>query len=209
MVRVSMNKELLIIFTRNPELGKCKTRLAAEVGDKIALDVYNFLLDHTRYITKKINAVKFLYYSDIVPAYDRWNGSIYHKKQQKGKDLGEKMLNAFKDGFSEGFDKIVIIGSDIFDLGSDDIEMAFQKLDSNDFVLGPAQDGGYYLLGMTRLKEELFYNKSWGTNSVLKDTMRDLENESIFLLAVRNDVDIYDDIKDEVAFQPFLNDLPK
>lgn len=82
--------------------------------------------------------------------------------------------------------------------------MAFEKLHTHDYVLGPARDGGYYLLGMTRFDPELFTGKSWGTNTVLQDTLSDLTNENYFLLALKNDVDVLEDILDVPEFQPFL-----
>ncbi|MCG2459898.1 TIGR04282 family arsenosugar biosynthesis glycosyltransferase [Flavobacteriaceae bacterium F89] len=198
---------LLLIFTRNPELGKCKTRLAAKVGDKIALDVYNFLLSHTVKITENINAAKEVYYSNEIWEEDIWDNTFYRKKLQVGKDLGERMLNAFQQGFENGYKKIVIIGSDIFNLSGSDIENAFLHLDHVDLVIGPAEDGGYYLLGMNAMNSKVFQNKNWGTDTVLNDTLTDLKNKKVQLLETKNDVDRYEDIKDVAVFQHFLKNL--
>lgn len=200
-------KNLLIIFTRNPELGKGKTRLAATVGKQTALEIYKFLLSHTRKITKNLSSVKQIWYTEKVWLDDEWSNEVYDKKLQKGTDLGLKMEHAFHQGFENGFENIMIIGSDMYDLTEADLNFAFKQLETNDFVLGPAEDGGYYLLGMKRLKPELFQNKDWGTNTVLKDTLKDLEKEKLHLLQVKNDVDIYEDIKDIEAFQPYLKDI--
>ncbi len=197
-------KNLLLIFTRNPELGKCKTRLAATVGDIAALEIYRFLLSHTARVTRGLNLIKEVHYSETIWEDDLWDKTDFDKKLQKGKDLGERMCNAFKNGFDRGFEKITIIGSDLYDLKSVDLEMAFNKLAHSDYVLGPAQDGGYYLLGMKKFNPNLFKNKKWGTEKVLKDTLADIENESISLLELKNDIDVYEDIKDIEAFQPFL-----
>ena len=202
-------KELLLIFTRNPELGKCKTRLASTIGEQAALEIYQFLLEHTLSITKDISATKYVYYSEEIWQDDIWPTETYTKKLQQGNDLGKRMHNAFEEGFAKGFEKIIVIGSDMYHLAQADLERAFDFLETNDFVVGPAQDGGYYLLGMKRLLPPLFKNKSWGTENVLKDTLNDLKNEQIALLDMRNDVDLYDDIKDVEAFQPFLKDLDK
>ena len=88
------NNNLLIIFTRNPELGKCKTRLAATIGNFAALEVYKLLLGHTVSITKNLGLDKEVYYSNKPIENDIWNSTIYHKKQQQGEDLGERMLHA-------------------------------------------------------------------------------------------------------------------
>ncbi|WP_229702419.1 TIGR04282 family arsenosugar biosynthesis glycosyltransferase [Maribacter cobaltidurans] len=204
---LASSKNLLLIFTRNPELGKGKRRLAAKVGDQVALDIYNFLLDHTVKITSKLYAEKIVYYSDEIWEQDIWDNTVYDKKLQQGEDLGIRMLNAFQDGFSRGYEKIIIIGSDMYDLDQADLEDAFRALSQNDFVVGPAEDGGYYLLGMKKLKPELFTNKDWGTSTVLTDTLTDLKDEKKVLLETRNDVDYYEDIKDIDAFGPFLKNI--
>lgn len=204
---MSKTKNLLLIFTRNPELGKCKTRLAAKVGDQNALDIYKFLLAHTVKITKQLNVEKQVHYSVAVRENDIWNNAIFAKKLQKGGDLGERMLNAFAKGFADGFQNIIIIGSDMYDMTQSDLENAFTQLENHDFVIGPAVDGGYYLLGMRKPNTSIFKNKNWGTETVLEDTLIDLKNEKVKLLEAKNDVDYYDDIKDIEAFQPFLKNI--
>jgi rSAM/selenodomain-associated transferase 1 len=202
-----MGNSLLLIFTRNPELGKCKTRLAAKVGDTAALDIYEFLLQHTVLFTKNLAVEKWVFYSEDIWENDIWDNSTYTKKVQQGPDLGMRMLNAFEQGFKAGFEKIIIIGSDMYQLSQTDMEEAFSRLDDHDIVLGPAEDGGYYLLGMTALKKEVFQNKTWGTDTVLSNTLQDLRSESVFMLPEKNDVDHYEDIKDIEAFQPFLKHM--
>ncbi|MDC8002984.1 TIGR04282 family arsenosugar biosynthesis glycosyltransferase [Aureisphaera galaxeae] len=202
-----MTKDLLLIFTRNPELGKCKTRLAATIGDEAALDIYKFLLHHTVSITQHLKVEKQVHYSVKIRENDLWDEAVYNKKQQYGDDLGLRMMHAFEQGFAEGFERIIIIGSDLYDLSQSDLEKAFSALNDHDYVVGPAEDGGYYLLGMKRLKPELFLDKKWGTSAVLKDTLANLDHENVYLLPERNDVDYYEDIKDIEAFQPFLTHL--
>ena len=202
-----LSKNLLLILTRNPELGKCKSRLAAKVGDQAALDIYNFLLDKTVSFTKDLKVEKWVYYSETIWMDDIWDNKVYKKKLQVGNDLGERMMNAFDEGFMAGFENIIIIGSDMFHLDQTDLEAAFSKLMDHDFVLGPAEDGGYYLLGMKSLKKELFQNKEWGTNTVLADTLSDIKDEKFVLLDEKNDVDYYEDIKDIEAFAPFLKHM--
>ena len=202
-----MSKNLLLILTRNPELGKCKTRLAAKVGDKSALDIYKFLLDHTVSFTKNLKVEKWVYYSEEIWQDDIWDNNVYQKKLQVGKDLGERMMNAFKEGFQAGFENIIVIGSDMFHLNQSDLEEAFSKFKDHNYVVGPAEDGGYYLLGMKSIKTELFQNKNWGTDTVLQDTLSDIKNEKVALMDEKNDVDYYKDIKDVKAFAPFLKHI--
>jgi rSAM/selenodomain-associated transferase 1 len=198
------SKNALIIFTRNPELGKCKTRLAATVGDQNALAIYKFLLAHTVKITRNLSADIYVYYSEQIRDTDSWDNSIYRKKQQHGENLGIRMHNAFTEVFNMGYTRAIIIGSDMYDMTTKDIEHAFTAFDKNDFILGPAEDGGYYLLGMKTVKPSLFKNKIWGTETVLNKTLEDLKLEKVGLLTEKNDVDYYEDIKDIDVFQKFL-----
>ena len=169
---LASSKDLLLIFTRNPELGKCKTRLAATVGDETALKIYNFLLRHTVSITENLNAAKQVWYSDEIWDDDIWDDAFYDKRLQKGENLGTRMSHAFHEGFASGYERIIIIGSDMFDLSQKDLANAFARLKENDYVIGPAEDGGYYLLGMKTFEPELFRNKTWGGEMVLEDTLQ-------------------------------------
>ncbi|MGB8704175.1 MAG: TIGR04282 family arsenosugar biosynthesis glycosyltransferase [Gillisia sp.] len=201
------NHNLLIIFTRNPELGKVKNRLAEEVGNAAALNIYKFLLQHTISVTAPLSCDKAVYYSENLDLQDNWDPAVFQKKLQKGEDLGDRMKNAFNEGFRDGYKNIVIIGSDMYDISSEDITLAFSALEEKEFVIGPAQDGGYYLLGMNSMENAIFKNKNWGTSVVLQQTLQDLKDRNIHLLETRNDVDYLEDIKDEAAFQQFLQHL--
>ena len=161
-----MSKNLLLIFTRNPELGKAKTRLAKSVGDETALEIYKFLLNRTKEVTQDLSCDKAVYYSVKVRNNDIWDAKVYQKHQQEGEDLGFRMQNAFQNSFDVGYDKVMIIGSDLYDLTPKHINDAFNKLDSKNVVIGPAKDGGYYLLGMKKLQSNIFKNKAWGTETV-------------------------------------------
>ena len=199
-----MSKNLLLVFTRNPALGKVKTRLAKTVGDKRALEIYTFLLERTRDIAAKVTADKAVYYSVKIRENDIWDATIFQKHLQVGEDLGIRMLHAFKNGFETGYEKVLIIGSDLYDLTSETIENAFIALENNEVVIGPAEDGGYYLLGMNSLEEKVFKNKDWGTETVRKDTLEDLKDKKVFLLGELNDVDVFEDIEHHPSFQKFL-----
>ena len=198
------SENLLLIFTKNPEIGKVKTRLAKKVGNKVALDIYKFLLQHTFSVTKDLKVSKEVYYSEEILNDDLWDRAFFGKKLQQGEDLGERMENAFRNSFESGYKKVVIIGSDLFDLQKKDLETAFENLDTSDFVLGPAEDGGYYLFGMNKMDENVFRNKKWGTDSVFGETMKDLETKKVSLLEVRNDIDTFEDVKEYKALQHLL-----
>lgn len=201
------SRNLLLIFTRNPELGKCKTRLAATIGDERALNIYKFLLRHTATLTQGVKAVKQVWYSEEIWENDIWDSRFFTKKLQEGPDLGARMAMAFRQGFEEGFERIIIIGSDMYDLSTADLDHAFETLSTYGTVIGPAEDGGYYLLGMTRFEPSIFQQKAWGTDTVLKDTLLDLERTKVQLLETKNDIDLYEDVKDIKAFQPYLDTL--
>jgi len=205
--RESKLTNLLIIFTRNPELGKVKTRLAKDVGDQSALEIYEFLLKHTVSVTKDLEFAKEVHYSEEIQHNDIWDEDIYIKKNQIEGGLGEKMEHAFLSGFKNGYKNIIIIGSDLYDLNREELEEAFKALETFEYVLGPAEDGGYYLLGMNIPNQKIFKNKAWGTDAVLRDTLIDLKDQQIRLLDERNDIDVYEDIKEHADFQQFLQHL--
>jgi rSAM/selenodomain-associated transferase 1 len=203
-INMTESKNALIVFTRNPELGKVKTRLAATIGNQSALEIYKLLINHTVRTTSNIDADKYVFYSENIQQNDAWNPNFFIKKLQNGNDLGERMKNAFDLLFKKGYQKIVIVGSDIYELNSQDIEDSFIALKKSSFVIGPAKDGGYYLLGMTQLNKKIFKNKNWGTDTVFNDTIIDLKENIVVLLSKKNDIDIYDDLKNDEVFNQFL-----
>jgi rSAM/selenodomain-associated transferase 1 len=187
----------LIIFVRNPELGKVKTRLAIETGDAKALQVYTELLQHTHDNTSELSCDKFVYYADYINENDLWENGVFQKRLQEGALLGDRMMLAFFDLFQQGYSKLVIIGSDCPELSVSVINQAFEKLDQSEVVVGPSSDGGYYLLGLTYLIPELFKNKSWSTESVFKDTIKDtiLLKKQCSFLPEFSDIDTADDLQ--------------
>jgi rSAM/selenodomain-associated transferase 1 len=187
---------VLIIFVKNPVLGKVKTRLAEALGEKNALMIYQKLLQHTTVITTNIFADKYVFYSEYINYNDVWKNEIYKKELQYGDDLGERMKNAFEMLFQRGYKKIVIMGSDCYELTEEIIINAFDQLKQKDVVIGPANDGGYYLLGMNVFIPQLFTGKSWSTNKVFHETLTEIKsfNYSMYQLPVLNDVDTPGDV---------------
>lgn len=195
----------LIIFTRNPELGKCKTRLAKSVGDEEALNIYKHLLKHTANVAKTINADRYVFYSEDIQQNDLWDNNFFNKALQHGNDLGERMEHAFKMLFEKNYKKVIIVGSDLLDLNTKLIENAFNSLEENHAVIGPAKDGGYYLLGMKTLNPGVFKNKDWGTETVLEHTKKDFSNKTLYVLETLNDIDYIEDLKPYKAFDYLFN----
>jgi rSAM/selenodomain-associated transferase 1 len=193
---MNKDKQLLIIFYRNPELGKVKSRLAATVGEERALAIYLLMATHARNISLSIPMDKIVYYSAFIDSEDNWLNRDFQKRLQHGSDLGEKMKNAFEESFNSGYESVCIIGTDCLQLTEDILIMAFDTLKQHDAVVGPAADGGYYLLGMNRFVPELFNNKTWSTSSVCGDTIQDLKSLhcSYYLLPTLHDVDQESDL---------------
>lgn len=192
---LSMQKNL-IIFIKNPVLGKVKTRLAKDVGDKEALSIYYDLLQRCREECRKVNAKRWLYYSDELEQQDAWSEQHFTKRLQSQGDLGERIQDAFDTVNQEG-EATIIIGSDCYDLSASIIEAAFEALEEKDFVIGPANDGGYYLLGSTQFHPQLFQQIDWSTSAVFEQTIAQAKelNLSIEVLEELVDLDTLDDVK--------------
>ncbi|MDR9456701.1 MAG: TIGR04282 family arsenosugar biosynthesis glycosyltransferase [Salegentibacter sp.] len=198
------SEELLIIFAKNPVKGKVKTRLSKEIGNNAALDIYKFLLNHTFKIAKNLQVDKVIYYAENFPQQDISDSEIFSKELQCGQDLGEKMENAFRDAFAKAYRRVIIIGTDLLDISQRDIEYAFLQLKKKDVVIGPAKDGGYYLLGMKSLNSKVFKNKAWSTASVLENTLEDFKNKNVKLLKSRNDIDVLSDILGDSELRKYI-----
>ncbi len=201
------SKNLIITFTRNPELGKVKSRLAKSIGEQGALEVYIKLLEHTESVLKQIDCDKAVYYSVKVRNHDLWDASIFKKHQQFGDDLGVRMENAFKKGFEDGYENIVIVGSDLYDLAPKHINEAFKALETHDHVIGPAEDGGYYLLGMKTLHPTVFKIDNWGTETVYKQTILKLNDNTVYVLETLNDIDYVEDLKPYDFFKSYTQNI--
>ena len=189
-----MAKELIIVFVKNIKLGKVKTRLAKTIGNQAAFEVYSELVKVTQKATRNIATDKRIYFSDAITE-TKWNK--HYNAVQKGEDLGERMKNAFKKGFDDGYEHIVLIGSDLPDISSKHIKNGLQALQSNKVVFGPAIDGGYYLIGLSELKEFIFDKKPWSQSNLLEVTLKELEQKNISygLLKPLNDIDTFEDLE--------------
>lgn len=196
-------KQVVLIFAKNLIYGEVKTRLAVTTGNDIAFSVYSELLKHTQTITKDIYADKIVFYSDPIEGQDIWRNETYKKEIQQGKDLGERMQNAFAYVFENGYEEAIIIGTDCFELTSSIINKAFSHLKDNDIVIGPAEDGGYYLLGMKKLHTELFQDISWSTAHVLQQTFANCSKKNLTYQLLQELSDI-DDEKDLLKTKPAL-----
>ena len=188
-----MKKEVVLVFQKNEVLGKVNTRLAAGVGEEQALEIYRQLLDKTYLALRDISVSITTYFSEFIP--DNPIHSAENKLVQLGQDLGERMKNAFAENFESGMEKVVLIGTDCPSLEGIHLAQAFEALDQSDLVLGPARDGGYYMIGMKRRADFLFEGITWSTELVLSQTLAlaAAQGMQTSLLPVLEDIDTLED----------------
>ena len=192
----------LIIMIRNPVKGKVKTRLAKDIGEETALDIYNKLLSYTNAVASEVQTDRFLFYSDVISRSDIFDNSTYKKYVQCNGNLGIRMDYAFSIPFKNEYRKVVMIGSDCPGLTAKHIEQAFVALEENDFVIGPASDGGYYLIGMHKWNRWIFENKNWSTRTLLEEAKKDIQsrNGKLIELEILSDIDSVSDLNKYPGF---------
>lgn len=191
------------IFVKQPIAGKVKTRLAAKLGDQAAADIYESFVRHIVHKVSPLDAVKTLaYVADETPAetehyFSQIAGQSFELWPQPNGDLGHRMTDFFRSQFDSGATRVVLIGSDSPTLPADYLEQAFGLLESKRVVIGPAMDGGYYLVGMNRFTPEMFTDIEWSSNAVLKQTVERLQsiNATLGVLPPWYDIDTIDDLE--------------
>lgn len=189
----------LILFARAPRLGQVKTRLHPHLDHETILNLYTrFLDDSIDKVCAVGNADRFI--GTYSPEQMGYFEEVASRREitvfaQEGKDLGERMRDALARRFEEKYEKAVIIGSDSPSLPAHYIEMAFQS--DKDIVLGPSADGGYYLVGMSRKRVEIFDGVSWGSEKVLAETLERVKTTgaTLELLPLWYDVDRLEDLR--------------
>lgn len=195
------NESCVLLFVRNPKKGAVKSRLARDLGEDAAISLYrNIVFDVLKTLKRGGYSVEICYHPpNAETEVSEWLGKDFSYMPQEGRDLGERMLRAFIKAFSKGFLKVLIIGSDIPDITNAIINEAFQE-DESDAVIGPAFDGGYYLIGFRRdtLLPEIFYGIDWGTSTVYEKTLSIFEkhNYKVRVLPKLQDIDRLDDLRD-------------
>ena len=151
-------------------------------------------MDHTRRIAQSLSVSRYLFYSQEINNNDDWSAVDFIKRIQFEGDLGEKMSHAFETVLKHQ-NKAIIIGSDCASLNVKIVEEAYEKLDKYDYVIGPAFDGGYYLLGMKVFTPSLFQKIAWSTETVFAQTKSKIEalGKSYYLLPTLSDIDYEED----------------
>lgn len=196
--------EQLILFTRYPEPGKTKTRLIPVLGEKGAADLQRYMAEDilNRLIVLQRNhsiKIEVRYAGGSRSLMEEWLGTEVRYTPQREGDLGERMRHAFTDAFQVGTEKAVIIGTDSPDIPEDIVRTSFHLLTLNHAVIGPAYDGGYYLIGFSRdsFESEVFKDIQWGRGTVCKTTVNILKKSgrSVHLLPKKRDIDTVDDLR--------------
>lgn len=186
----------LLIMTKTPIPGKVKTRLAASIGNDLACAVYRYLLKHTATFCQALEVDRRVFYAPTIVDNDAFPSHAYSKVLQVDGDLGAKMQAAFVEAFADGMERVVIIGSDCYDLTPDLLTQAFEALQNHDAVFGPALDGGYYLLGLRQMIPSVFENKPWSQPELLEATTQELDQQgySYQKLVPLSDIDYLKDL---------------
>jgi uncharacterized protein len=198
----NMSTERLIIFTRYPEPGKVKTRLHCALGEVGSANLHRQMTERTIERARQLRAVKSIEITVYFTPSDRqqqtidWLGTDLDYRVQEEGDLGAKMAQACDRSFQAGSERVVLIGTDCPGINVDLLQLAFERLLTSDLVIGPAIDGGYYLIGLHRFIPELFIGIEWGIDRVFAQTMaiaRQLNLVSAELLTLA-DIDRAEDL---------------
>lgn len=187
----------VIVFARYPEAGRCKTRLAAAVGEARALSIYRALLAHTLEVLRACPFTKVLCVEPPERALgaEEWAPGMDCYLPQSQGDLGARMEAAVAERLSAGAKRVILLGADCPQISKDSVISSMLDLDHADVVLGPTEDGGYYLLGLKGRHPFLFRDIPWSTEKVLEKTLNILKFHSLSYL-LRNtflDVDTLED----------------
>jgi rSAM/selenodomain-associated transferase 1 len=197
---VKLDDRCLLFFVKNPEKGKVKSRLAAVIGGDSAVRLYKNLVAQMLSTLEKGTFSLYICFfpKNAQKSTKNWLGTEYRYIPQNGKDLGERMRNGFIGAFQMGFKRVVLIGSDIPDLPLGFIREAFASLKKKDVVIGPAYDGGYYLIGFKdkTFSPQVFERIAWGTQNVFDETIKKLKRfrRAVHTLPYQRDIDTAEDL---------------
>jgi rSAM/selenodomain-associated transferase 2/rSAM/selenodomain-associated transferase 1 len=198
---IEKSSDQLIIFARVPKLGENKTRLIPAVGATIATKVYSYLANQTVSVARQLVergkcAATICYTGGSLTEVQFAFGKDLESWEQQGDSLGERLIHASSFAFTRGAERVLIIGTDCPYLTVGDIEGAFADLGKYEVVLGPALDGGYYLIGLTKPQPRLFEEIDWSTDRVFQQTVQRTRDSGLRLQCLRRlpDVDYPEDL---------------
>jgi len=210
-----LDDRCLLFLVKDPEKGAVKTRLARDLGEEVARDLYrNFIFDMLSIFQRNHFPLSICVYPEsALGDVEKLLGENHRYLPQSGKDLGGRMEYCFRQAFSHGFERVVAAGSDIPDLPAEIIGEAFTSLEVVDCVVGPSLDGGYYLIGFhrTRFLREAFCGMQWGTDKVFRQTIEILKRHkrTTHLLPTWQDVDTIEDLKEFLERNKDTSDCPR
>ncbi len=200
-IRKVFDPHKVVVFVRYPRPGRVKTRLARGVGDRAAAALYKAMAERTVLCARELKLslpvdVEIMFEGGSVESMALWLGRGLRYVRQSGEDLGRDMAESFRTSFADGYKRVVLIGSDCPLLDGHILKAAFASLDVHDVVIGPAADGGYYLIGMKRYHPSLFEGIEWGCDEVFEDTKREVRRMglSLYELPVLSDIDRASDL---------------
>ena len=209
-MEICVMKNALIVFSREPSLGKVKTRLSEVLGQKKTLEIYKCFVQDVLNVVMEVEDVdKYIFYTHDevnVPFLMSFQDKFF-LVQQEGEDLGIRMQNAFKRMYERSYEKVIVIGTDCLTITQEDLKEAFVRLNDCDCVLGPSEDGGYYLIGLNEPMDFIFKAIRWGTESVFFDTRKIIEKKkkSVSILDRKIDIDRIDDLEKIKSLVLFRN----
>jgi len=191
----------LLLFVKSPIKGQVKTRLATETGGDFEVELYKCFVGDMISLVENLDVrLELCFYPPHARlTFSEWLGEQHCYRPQAGDNLGERLRNAFDNAFEEGFSNVVAIGSDSPDLPVHYLIESFEALAAHDTVIGPANDGRYYLIGFSKEKftPEAFDNISWSTDGVFEQTVNILKRHRrrVYQLPLWHDVDTIADLK--------------
>lgn len=194
MCILAVMKPLVLVFCKNALLGQVKTRLAQSIGEDKALDVYQRLLNKTATALHTSGLETAVWHTPSSHPDSLWLEITQSCFRQVSGNLGQRMQAGFQWAFNQGYGPVIGIGTDLWDLRATDLQQAVELLQSTEVVIGPATDGGYYLIGMQRMYPQLFQNKAWSTPQLLEQTLADIPAKEVQLLPQKNDIDTEADL---------------
>lgn len=200
-----MNTNAVIVFAKTPKLGFCKTRLAKTIGDQASM---NFFIDSMKVVSESVFSLGhdvFVFFAGDLPESDSITAKLWDKaewRKQIDSELGDRMFEAFQTVYDMGYQKVLLVGTDCPEMDGEILKGGFSALKNKPVVYGPANDGGYYLVGFGSGFEigykSLFEGFEWSTDQVLNESLKRCEdlNLEYGLLDELVDVDYYDDLKE-------------
>lgn len=192
----------LLVFVKYPRPGAVKTRLVPALGPEDAAELYRVLAERVLEATspRRGEYERLVFYDppEAAEAMRSWLPAGRLRRQGSG-ELGARLADAFARAFGRGAGRVAIVGSDVPSLGREDVKAAFDALDAADLVLGPAHDGGYYLVALREPRPFLFEGMAWSTASVMSDTLARAASGglSVCRLGSRRDVDTLEDLREQ------------